>query len=292
MMDGQYWGMGWGMWFIPLIIILVIYFLIKNNSQNKNQETPMEIIKKRYATREITKEQYEEMNKTSMNKIFYAISSLFLITACGTNQSPNQQMESSDNSVKIVGAMRNVMHKGELFGTILLDTITNKSHLYGIGSLEYLKGEILIIDGKPYVSSVITDTAMKVEENWKIKAPFFVYANIEKWTKIDFPDSIQTIPQLGIFLENISENQQRPFTFKMNATVQSGDIHIVNLSKGTEVHSPEEAHQEQRNYPIENEQVEMIGFFSTEHQGIFTHHDSYVHLHLITNDKKKNGAFG
>jgi len=63
MMDGQYWGMGWGMWFIPLIIILVIYFLIKNNSQNKNQETPMEIIKKRYAKGEITKEQYEEMKK-------------------------------------------------------------------------------------------------------------------------------------------------------------------------------------------------------------------------------------
>ena len=63
MMDGQYWGMGWGMWFIPLIIILVIYFLIKNNSQNKNQETPMEILKKRYAKGEITKEQYEEMKK-------------------------------------------------------------------------------------------------------------------------------------------------------------------------------------------------------------------------------------
>ena len=31
----NYWGMGWGMWFIPLLVILVIYLLIKNNSQTK-----------------------------------------------------------------------------------------------------------------------------------------------------------------------------------------------------------------------------------------------------------------
>ena len=212
-----------------------------------------------------------------------------MITACGTNQSTIQEDKSGSNSVKIIGAMRNVMHKGELFGTISLDTISSKSHLYGLGPLEYLKGEILVIDGKSYVSSVITDTSMKVVENWKVKAPFFVYSNVEKWKKVSFPDSIQTIPQFEIFLETISENQQRPFTFKMNATIQSGDIHIVNLPEGTEVHSPEEAHQEQKNYPLNNEKAEMIGFFSTEHQGIFTHHDSYVHIHLITNDKKKMG---
>lgn len=60
------WGMGWGMWFIPLLIILLIYFLIKNNSQTKDgqsAESTMEILKKRYAKGEITKEQFEEMKK-------------------------------------------------------------------------------------------------------------------------------------------------------------------------------------------------------------------------------------
>ena len=63
---GMGWGMGWGMWFIPLLIILLIYFLIKNNSQTKDgqsAESPMEILKKRYAKGEITKEQFEEMKK-------------------------------------------------------------------------------------------------------------------------------------------------------------------------------------------------------------------------------------
>lgn len=61
-----WWGMGWGMWFIPILIILVIYFLVKNNSQTKNtqsSESPIDILKKRYAKGEITKEQFEEMKK-------------------------------------------------------------------------------------------------------------------------------------------------------------------------------------------------------------------------------------
>ena len=66
MMNNPCWGMGWGMWFIPLLTILVIYFLVKNNSQTKsrqNSESPMEILRKRYAKGEITKEQFEEMKR-------------------------------------------------------------------------------------------------------------------------------------------------------------------------------------------------------------------------------------
>jgi len=66
MMNNSCWGMGWGMWFIPLLTILVIYFLVKNNPQIKSgqsAESPMEILKIRYAKGEITKEQFEEMKK-------------------------------------------------------------------------------------------------------------------------------------------------------------------------------------------------------------------------------------
>ncbi|MBW7941873.1 MAG: SHOCT domain-containing protein [Candidatus Kuenenia stuttgartiensis] len=67
MMNGHYWGMGWGMWFIPLLIILIVYLLFKNNSQSKDQETPLEILKRRYAKGEITKEEYEQM-KSDLSK--------------------------------------------------------------------------------------------------------------------------------------------------------------------------------------------------------------------------------
>ncbi|MEX2411621.1 MAG: acetolactate decarboxylase [Candidatus Paceibacterota bacterium] len=221
---------------------------------------------------------------------FTVVVACVLLISCKYGETREYETELKENSVvNYIGAMRNVMRKGELFGTIQLDTISNFNHLYGLGPVEYLKGEILVFDGKSYVSNVINDTTMQVIESRKIKAPFFVYANVEEWKEIKFPDSIQTIPQLEVYLDNISKKLQRPFPVKITAIVETADIHIVNLPEGTEVHSPEEAHQEQKNYPLENEQVVMLGFFSTEHQAVFTHHDSYVHIHLITSDKLKMG---
>ncbi len=75
----------------------------------------------------------------------------------------------------------------------------------------------------------------------------------------------------------------------MQGTISNALIHIQNLPKGAKVSSPEEAHQGQVNYELKDEEVEIIGFFSTKHQGIFTHHDSFLHMHLITKDKSKMG---
>lgn len=152
-----------------------------------------------------------------------------------------------------------------------------------------MAGEILIIDGKSYKSTVTSDTTMKVEETYDIKAPFFGYANISEWTEQALPDSIQTIKQLEIYLDDVTKNLSRPYMFKMDGIVEQATIHIVNLPKGSKVSSPDEAHKGQVNYQVNNEPSELIGFFSTEHKAIFTHHDTYLHMHLMTTDQQKMG---
>jgi acetolactate decarboxylase len=208
---------------------------------------------------------------------------ILTLTSCSS------KAQQTTNEVKIVGEMKNVMWKGQLYGNIKLDTISNKTYLYGLGPVEYLSGEILIIDGKSYKSTVVSDTTMKVEETYDIKAPFFGYANISKWTEQTLPDSIQTIKQLETYLDKMTKKSPRPFMFKLSGTVEKATIHIVNLPKGSKVSSPDEAHKGQKNYELKNEQSEIIGFFSTEHKAIFTHHDTYLHMHLMTTDRQKMG---
>ncbi len=208
---------------------------------------------------------------------------ILTLTSCSS------KAQQTTNEVKIVGEMKNVMWKGQVYGNIKLDSISNKTNLYGLGPVEYLSGEILIIDGKSYKSTVVSDTTMKVEETYNIKAPFFGYANITKWNEHTLPDSIQTIKLLETYLNNVTINSPRPFMFKLAGTVEQATIHIVNLPKGSKVSSPDEAHKGQKNYELKNEQSEIIGFFSTEHKAIFTHHDTYLHMHLITTDRKKMG---
>lgn len=213
------------------------------------------------------------------------LSGLTILTLISCSSKAQQKT----SEVKIVGKMKNVMWKGQLYGNINLDTIANKINLYGLGPVEFLSGEILIIDGKSYKSTVVSETKMKVEETYDIKAPFFGYANITRWTEQTLPDSIQTMQQLEQYLDKVTQSASRPFVFKLCGTVEQATIHIVNLPEGSKVSSPDEAHIGQKNYELKNEQVEIIGFFSTEHKAIFTHYDSFLHMHLITADKQKMG---
>ncbi len=194
-----------------------------------------------------------------------------------------------DDTVKAVGAMMNVMHKGELFGTIDLDTISRREHLYGLGPVEYLLGEITIIDGSAYVSRVVSPTEMKVVESYKVKAPFFVYAHVDRWKEVAVPEDVTTASQLEKYLDTIQKDELRPFAFKVSGTVKNASIHVVNLPKGTKVASPEDAHLGEQKYTLRDRDVDLVGFFSRMHKGVFTHHDTYVHMHLMTADKKMMG---
>jgi putative membrane protein len=66
MMD--HWGGGWIMWLlIVAIIVLVVYLLVRGSWSGgpgpTPHETALDILKKRYARGEITKEQFDEMKK-------------------------------------------------------------------------------------------------------------------------------------------------------------------------------------------------------------------------------------
>lgn len=62
------WGYGgWFMWLIFLALIgFVVYFVVRGEKWMKrggSEETPLDILKKRYARGEITKQEYEKMKQ-------------------------------------------------------------------------------------------------------------------------------------------------------------------------------------------------------------------------------------
>lgn len=64
-MNGHGWGMGWG-WIIALLILVALIWFIfrmvnqQNRSQDRSSQTPLDILKERYAKGEIDKDEYEE----------------------------------------------------------------------------------------------------------------------------------------------------------------------------------------------------------------------------------------
>jgi acetolactate decarboxylase len=198
-------------------------------------------------------------------------------------------LAAQQSSVRYVGTMRDAMWKGEIFGKINLDTLQHKEHLYGIGPLANLQGEILINGGHAYQSRVSGPGSMQVIESFDAKAPFFVYDRVDHWVQYPLHDSIRTLKQIEQALFEVSKSHPVPFTFLIMAVMDKGSIHVVNLPSGTIVHNPDEAHQGQVDFPIFQTEGQVVGFFSTQHQGIFTHHSSYVHAHFLSNNHQLMG---
>jgi acetolactate decarboxylase len=224
-----------------------------------------------------------------MNKIKIIIilfSSLLFSCQNATKEVPSEKTYAD---VKVVSAMKNVMWKGELESKINLDTITNKKGLYGIGPESFLKGELLINNGVSYISKVTSDSTMVVEKKFDVSAPFFVYGNVNQWNEIALPETVKNINDLEKFIDQKTFENKRPFAFKLTGSVSKAIIHIQNLPEGTKVSSPDDVHKGRVKYNLANVDCEIIGFFSTEHKGVFTHHDSFLHLHLITKDESKMG---
>ena len=244
-----------------------------------------------------------------MTKFVLGLSIVLVLVACNAAEETSQSQQSTYPDVQIAGAMKNVMWKGELDGIIHLDTIQNKKGLYGIGPESFLTGELLIKDGVAYVSRVLTDTVFGkikndeiqknlivgidttaiVEKTFDVSAPFFVYGNVNEWNEMKLIRTVKNIVDLEKHLDELTKAQKRPFVFKLSGRIAKASVHIQNLPKGTKVSSPKEAHQGQVGYQLENTDVDIIGFFSTAHKGIFTHHDTYLHMHLITKDESIMG---
>lgn len=71
MMNDSFFGMGFGAFgfifmilFWGLIIWLIIWIITRATKPQESKESPLEILKKRFAKGEITKKEYDSMRKT------------------------------------------------------------------------------------------------------------------------------------------------------------------------------------------------------------------------------------
>jgi acetolactate decarboxylase len=203
---------------------------------------------------------------------------LFILLVCGIHTAHTQ--------VRVAGAMRNVMKQGDLTPHISLDSMQHIKNLYGIGPLDRLTGEIMIYEGHSYVAASRGESDMQVLENFEVQAPFFVYAMVDQWDEIAIPSNVKDLPTLENYLITLGKDV---FTFRIEGTFTTAQVHIQNLPEGTTIQSPQDAHTGQMDFSLKQMSFRAVGFYSTSHKGVFTHHDSNIHIHLITKDSEFMG---
>jgi len=66
---GHGWGMGFGMWLIPLLFVFIVFYLLKENTKSGDKHSSaQDILDKRYANGEIDTQEYEEKSNALKKK--------------------------------------------------------------------------------------------------------------------------------------------------------------------------------------------------------------------------------
>ena len=191
--------------------------------------------------------------------------------------------------VEYVGSLRNTIKKGKLERSIHLSQLVSESNVYGLGPLEFLTGEIMLLNDSVYVSTVEKDTSISVNIYNDIRAPFFVYATVDQWDTLNLVNVPYSINDIESFFTEVFQDAKHPIVFRIIGELRRVNFHVLNLPKGTSVSSHEEAHQGVVSRAYEKIDGEVLGFYSTGHHGIFTHHDSNLHMHFMTENRSEMG---
>ena len=196
---------------------------------------------------------------------------------------------SNDKQVEVhhFGALKNMMHKGDLSAKVTLDELKEMNHLFALGAVENLKGEVLILDGIPSVSYVKgndSSKTMMLDDSFEKNACLLVLASVEEWESIYIPNTVVTYEDFEVFVEEIALkkgiNTDKPFPFMIEGIAKSFDWHIIDWPEDDTEHSHEKHIHSGLYGTLENQEAEMLGFYSNKHHAIFTHHTTNMHIHV------------
>ncbi len=201
-----------------------------------------------------------------------------LVLAC---QSPKK--ETTEYTVAYQGALHGIMKDGDLSAKAQLVDFKDQKHFYALGSVENLKGEIQVFNSQPYVTSVGKNT-LHIDKTFTKKAAQLVYATVPEWETIKIPQEVRSYEQVEGFIKEMAVERgidvSNPFPFLLEGQAAEFRWHVINWREGDTNHTYKKHKNTGMYGTMKNKQVTILGFYSTAHKEIITHHDTNMHMHI------------
>ena len=216
-----------------------------------------------------------------MKKLIYITVLAFFIIAFSSCR--DKESKTLSTEVKHSGALRTIM-SGNIQSVISLDTLSKMKNLYALGAVDNLKGEIQIFDSQPS-NSFLVDSSLQIKDSYNIKASLLVYAEIKAWDSFQIENSKTKSDLEKQIFEIATDNgtdTEKPFPFLLEGTIASIDWHVINWKDGDTIHNHKKHKESGLNGTLKDSKVQIIGFYSTKHKAVFTHHTTNMHMHFKT----------
>jgi acetolactate decarboxylase len=192
---------------------------------------------------------------------------------------------SAQSNILISGALKDIMQGGDLSAKISLDTVHLSNITYGLGVAESLEGEIVVIAGRCFRSNVEDEKVVTRQES-DTKAAMLVRTEVKDFVHVDDMPKITSIQELEerLKMKGGKLYNGKPFSFLIKSRMLTVDYHIIDWQEGVE-HSPSNHKQFAIHGSFVGEDVIIVGFYSDNHQGLFTPHSTNVHMHVYNPSK-------
>jgi acetolactate decarboxylase len=193
-------------------------------------------------------------------------------------------------ALRFVGSQRETIMMGKRTALLDLRTLKGRRHVYGIGPIEGLAGEVTIVNSRPALARVGADRLVHVVESYDSGAPFFVWAEVAAWQTEVVPSSVRTVKDLETFVGNVGAKVglTQAFPFVVTGMPELIDFHIVDAKPDTPPGMADHA-KIQIQFDLRRQEATLVGFWSSQHQGVFTPMGANMHVHFQTTDNKVSG---
>lgn len=216
---------------------------------------------------------------------FSVATGLLLLAGCSMLQSQKAVPE-----IHTLGANAN-FGKGDFSSHANLADFRHTPHLYAVGPVQHLGGEVLVIDSVPYAVEV-RDGHLQVISSWDYAPPFLVYSQVARWRELEVPETVQTYTQLESWISAAAGKQgldpEQPFAFRLRARTISMTVTVMNRPASA-VPGERPLREFQTSWEVGGVDTDFVGFYSTRHAGVFLGNEEKVHIHAITHDRRLAG---
>lgn len=232
----------------------------------------------------------------------HCLLSILLILACDAPSqpqspplAPSPKEAPQTISVEIAGALFKMMHQGDRSRKAELEPLKGQANLYGLGAMEGLNGEVSIWNGQVWISQPAEEGEIQSHQAPTASdgATLLVTATVPKWHTRSLPQAIDDSTLESLLLEEakaLGISTEEAFPFTLEGKSQGLQWHVMDGRK-----IPEDAHGHEAHIKtaiqgtLTETAVQIIGFYSPKHHGVFTHHDANVHAHVISTEANITG---
>ena len=221
---------------------------------------------------------------------------LLLSCACAANAPRRDTSRRAwDGNVRVYGALRAMFHEGQTGATVTLDTILPNSNVYAVGALADLAGEVTVVGGKAYLSYPDGPDATRTESTAQpsAAATLLVVSEVQAWHSVvteqpvPFENLDEEIARLAV---SSGMSLEMRFPFLLQGQFDDLEWHVIDgrrLAAGGASHQDHLAAAAKKR--LERATATLVGFYSRDDQGVFTHMGSKTHIHCALDEPLATG---